>query len=203
MRCPDSIAPWAPCRPAARADCHPRRAARLRHGLAGLRPHHLPGHCHHRRGARCPERWLTAARAGHFPGAKSALISALSLCLLLRTDHLLLAGAAASVAVLSKVLIRVRDKHVFNPTNFALIVMLVTTDAAWVSPGQWGTALLAFAFACAGLLVVHRATRSDVTLAFLASYAAFSSRGPCGSASHSPSLCTGWRAAHSCSSPSS
>ena len=105
-------------------------------------------------------------------GAKSALISALSLCLLLRTDHLLLAGAAASVAVLSKVLIRVRDKHVFNPTNFALIVMLVTTDAAWVSPGQWGTsALLAFAFACAGLLVVHRATRSDVTLAFLASYA--------------------------------
>ena len=105
-------------------------------------------------------------------GAKSALISSLSLCLLLRTDHLLLAGAAASVAVLSKVLIRIRDKHVFNPTNFALIVMLVTTDAVWVSPGQWGTsALLAFAFACAGLLVVHRATRSDVTLAFLASYA--------------------------------
>jgi len=105
-------------------------------------------------------------------GAKSALISSLSLCLLLRTDHLLLAVAAALVAVLSKFVVRVRGKHVFNPTNLALVTCLATTDAAWVSPGQWGTnVLLAFAFACAGLMVVHRATRSDVTLAFLGVYA--------------------------------
>jgi Na+-translocating ferredoxin:NAD+ oxidoreductase RnfD subunit len=105
-------------------------------------------------------------------GAKSALISALSLCLLLRTDDLRLAGAAATVAVLSKFLIRVRGKHVFNPTNLALVVMLLATEAAWVSPGQWGTqALLVFALACGGLLVVHRATRADVTLAFIAAYA--------------------------------
>src|SRR6202022_2556984 len=40
-----------------------------------------------------------------------------------------------------------------------------------VSPGQWGNAaFLAFLFACAGGLVVHRAARSDVTFAFLASY---------------------------------
>jgi hypothetical protein len=105
-------------------------------------------------------------------GAKSALISSLSLCLLLRTDHLLLAASAALIAIVSKVVIRIRDKHVFNPTNLALVVMLLATDAAWVSPGQWGTnAVLAFTFACSGLLVVHRATRSDVTFAFLACYA--------------------------------
>lgn len=106
-------------------------------------------------------------------GAKSALISALSLCLLLRTDHLALAAAASAVAILSKFLIRVDDKHVFNPTNLALVALLLGTDAAWVSPGQWGTqAFLAFGFACAGLLVVHRAARSDVTIAFIAAYAA-------------------------------
>jgi Na+-translocating ferredoxin:NAD+ oxidoreductase RnfD subunit len=105
-------------------------------------------------------------------GAKSALISALSLCLLLRTDALWLAAVAAAIAVGSKFLIRIRDKHVFNPTNLALVVLLLTTDAAWVSPGQWGThAIFAFGMACAGLLVVHRATRSDVTIAFIASYA--------------------------------
>ncbi|HJS73806.1 MAG TPA: RnfABCDGE type electron transport complex subunit D, partial [Vicinamibacteria bacterium] len=105
------------------------------------------------------------------PGAKSALISALSLCLLLRTDSLWLAAVAAAIAVGSKFLIRIRDKHVFNPTNLALVVLLLTTDAAWVSPGQWGTgAFFAFLMACLGGLVIHRAARSDVTCAFLAFY---------------------------------
>ena len=106
-------------------------------------------------------------------GAKSALISALSLCLLLRTDALWLAAVASAIAVGSKFLIRVRGKHVFNPTNGALVALLLTTDLAWVSPGQWGTAAaFAFTMACAGMLVVNRAARSDVTLAFIAAYAA-------------------------------
>ena len=50
---------------------------------------------------------------------KSALISGLSLCLLLRTNDPWLAMLAAVVAVASKFLLRVRGKHVFNPTNFA------------------------------------------------------------------------------------
>jgi hypothetical protein len=105
-------------------------------------------------------------------GAKSALISALSLCLLLRTDVLWVAAAAATIAVGSKFVIRVGGKHVFNPTNGALVALLLTTGQAWVSPGQWGTAAaFGFAMACAGLLVVHRAARSDVTLAFMATYA--------------------------------
>lgn len=104
-------------------------------------------------------------------GAKSALISALSLCLLLRTDVLMLAALAATIAVASKFLIRVRHKHVFNPTNLALVVLLLTSGQAWVSPGQWGSdATLAFLFASAGLLVVNRAARADVTIAFMAAY---------------------------------
>ena len=105
-------------------------------------------------------------------GAKSALISALSLCLLLRTDHLAWAVAAAAIAVGSKFLVRVRGKHVFNPTNLALAALLVATPEAWVSPGQWGTgASFAFAIACAGLAVTYRSARSDVTVAFIAAYA--------------------------------
>jgi Na+-transporting NADH:ubiquinone oxidoreductase subunit NqrB len=103
---------------------------------------------------------------------RSALVSALSLCLLLRTSHLGLAAAAAAIAIGSKFALRWRGKHLFNPTNLALVALLAATDRAWASPGQWGTAtLFAFAVACAGGLVLQRAGRADITLAFLGSYA--------------------------------
>jgi hypothetical protein len=114
--------------------------------------------------------WTGAPRRS---GAKSGLISSLSLCLLLRTDHLAWAAAGAAIAVGSKFLVRIRGKHVFNPTNGALVALLLLTDGTWVSPGQWGTgATFAFAMASAGLAVVHRSARSDVTVAFIATYAA-------------------------------
>jgi len=102
---------------------------------------------------------------------KSALISGLSLCLLLRTNSGALAVATAVVAIASKFLLRWNGKHVFNPTNFGLVAMMLASDRVWVSPGQWGTAaFFAFLIASAGLLVVRRAARSDVTVAFLGFY---------------------------------
>ena len=106
--------------------------------------------------------------------AKSALISGLSLCLLLRTNHLALAAVAGVVTIASKFLLRMNGKHLFNPTNFGLVAMMLATGGAvWVSPGQWGNvAFFAFLMVCAGGLVVMRAERSDVTLAFIASWIA-------------------------------
>jgi len=105
---------------------------------------------------------------------RSALISGLSLCLLLRTNSTWLAVAVAVVTVSSKFIFRIRGKHLFNPTNFGIVVlMLVTGGQIWVSPGQWGNpAFFAFLMACLGGLVVNRAARSDVTLAWLAFYLA-------------------------------
>ena len=104
---------------------------------------------------------------------RSPLISALSLCLLLRAGSPVLAAAAAAITISSKFLIRARGKHVFNPTNFGLVVMMLVSDRVWVSPGQWGSAaFFGFLLACLGGLVVHRAARSDVTYAFLAAYSA-------------------------------
>lgn len=118
---------------------------------------------------------LAFTRLAHLPrfDPKSALISALSLCLLLRSDSPVLYAVAAAVAVGTKFLVRIDGKHVFNPTNIALVVMLLTTRDAWISPGQWGsTAFFAFFISCAGMLVVYRAVRSDVTVAFLGFYVA-------------------------------
>jgi Na+-transporting NADH:ubiquinone oxidoreductase subunit NqrB len=122
------------------------------------------------------------ARAGHHirfqpvpfaMSARSALISGLSLCLLLRTNRAELAVLAAVLTIAGKFLIRVHGKHIFNPTNGGIVAMLLLTNQVWVSPGQWGAAaFFAFLMACAGSLVVNRAARADVTYAFIAFYCA-------------------------------
>jgi Na+-transporting NADH:ubiquinone oxidoreductase subunit NqrB len=99
---------------------------------------------------------------------KSAMISSLSLCLILRTNHDAVAVLAAVFAISSKFIIRWNGKHIFNPTNGALVAALLSGQG-WISPGQWGNgAFIGFLFACAGSMVVHRSERSDVTWAFLA-----------------------------------
>jgi len=55
---------------------------------------------------------------------RSPLISGLSLCLLLRTNYLSLALLAAVLGVSSKFLLRLSGKHFFNPTNFAIVVLM-------------------------------------------------------------------------------
>src|SRR2546426_5512289 len=59
---------------------------------------------------------------------RSAWISGLSLCLLLRTNSLALAVAAPAIAIASKFVVRVNGKHLFNPTNFAIVSMILFTD---------------------------------------------------------------------------
>lgn len=114
-------------------------------------------------------------RLWHLPrfDARSALISGLSLCLLLRTSSNALALTAAIIAVASKFVIQINRKHVFNPTNISIVGLMALTGQVWVSPGQWGNiAFFAFLMACLGGLVVNRAKRSDVTYAFIAFYMA-------------------------------
>lgn len=103
----------------------------------------------------------------------SALITSLSLTMLLRTEFISLAAAAAIIAIGSKFLVRVRGKHVFNPANVALVSLMLLSDKAWVSSGQWGSAVIgAFALTCLGFLVLTRAKRAETTIAFLCFYAA-------------------------------
>jgi Na+-transporting NADH:ubiquinone oxidoreductase subunit NqrB len=103
----------------------------------------------------------------------SPLITSLSLTLLLRADTAMLAACAAASAISSQVLIRYRGKHVFNPANVAIVLMLLASEHVWVSSGQWGsTAISALALSCLGFLVLTRAKRAETTVAFLLVFAA-------------------------------
>jgi Na+-transporting NADH:ubiquinone oxidoreductase subunit NqrB len=103
----------------------------------------------------------------------SPLITALSLSLLLRAASPGWLASAAVLAIGAKFVLRIDGKHVFNPANFGIGVLVVFTDAAWVSPSQWGSTTWAvFLFTSLAILVLSRARRSDIALAFLGSYAA-------------------------------
>jgi len=103
----------------------------------------------------------------------SPLITSLSLTLLFRTDLAALAAIAACIAIGSKFLIRFNGKHIFNPANIAIVTLILGSDHAWISSGQWGNAAIgAFALACLGFVVLTRARRAETTITFLIAYAA-------------------------------
>lgn len=80
---------------------------------------------------------------------------------------------AAVITIASKFVFKWNNKHIFNPTNFGIVVLIALTNEVWVSPAQWGSKLhFAFLMACLGGMVIHRAMRSDVSYAFILSYAA-------------------------------
>jgi Na+-transporting NADH:ubiquinone oxidoreductase subunit NqrB len=104
---------------------------------------------------------------------RSPLITGLSLSLLLRAEEPWLHALAGVIAIGSKFVFRVDGKHIWNPAGFAIVVLLLSVNGVWISPGQWGStvwfaALLGFL----AILVLHAARRSDVAIFFLAAHAA-------------------------------
>jgi enediyne biosynthesis protein E5 len=67
---------------------------------------------------------------------RSALITGLSLSLLLRADAAWLHLVAAVIAIGSKFVFRLEGKHIFIPAGFAIVVLLLTANEVWISPGQ-------------------------------------------------------------------
>ncbi len=104
---------------------------------------------------------------------RSALISAVGLCNLLRSDLIWMLPLAAGLAIAGKFVLRIGDKHIFNPTNLAIVALLLLSDRVWSSSGQWGSSALYVFFVCSiGASVVLRAMRADLTLIFLGTFAA-------------------------------
>lgn len=98
----------------------------------------------------------------------SVLISAMSLCLLLKTNSWQISLLAAFLTVISKYIFRWNQKHIFNPSAFGIVACLFFTNDAWLSPGQWGSdAVIFFTVITLGTIVVTRVQKLDISLAFL------------------------------------
>jgi Na+-transporting NADH:ubiquinone oxidoreductase subunit NqrB len=117
------------------------------------------------------QRLLDALAGTRTRTLRSAVISSLSVSLLLRADSLWAMPAAAAAAIASKFLIRLRGKHLFNPANFGIAAALLLAPGTWISPGQWGDDVaLAGWLVALGSLVAGRARRADTSWPFLVFY---------------------------------
>jgi Na+-transporting NADH:ubiquinone oxidoreductase subunit NqrB len=104
---------------------------------------------------------------------KSPFITGLSLSLLLRADGLWPFALAGALAIGSKFALRAGDRHIFNPANFSIVLLLTFSGAAWTSTGEWGGApMFALMIALLGALTCWRASRLDAPLVYLSVFAA-------------------------------
>lgn len=105
----------------------------------------------------------------------SGLISGMGLAILFTAPgNLWLMLLACWLTISSKYLVTWQGRHLFNPTNFALVLILLFSGGrAAIAPAyQWGGSwpVVALVFA-AGMLVVHRARKLPLVLSFWAVFA--------------------------------
>ncbi len=118
---------------------------------------------------------LLAIKYAGFPphSIKSALITALGLSLLLKTNSPWLFLIAAFFAIGQKFIVKINGKHLWNPANFGIVLVILLSGEAWISPGQWGSgAVLVFIIGTAGLAVLSNIKRLDTGIVFILTIAA-------------------------------
>ncbi|MBI4548570.1 MAG: hypothetical protein HY707_11350 [Ignavibacteriae bacterium] len=103
----------------------------------------------------------------------SGAITGLSLGILLESYDWKIYVVSSIWAIASKHLIRIKDQHIFNPSNFGVVAAIVLTHGvATVAPGsQWGGdfryAVLIFTI---GMVMMWRVKRLPLVLGWLSGY---------------------------------
>jgi enediyne biosynthesis protein E5 len=113
---------------------------------------------------------------GRFAGIQSAYITGISLALLIkpRADLLWPFALGGFIAIASKYVLQYRGRHLWNPSNFAISLLLVAAPATVaILSHQFGNDLATNAVIwCFGLLIVSRVRMLHVTLTYVASFIA-------------------------------
>jgi enediyne biosynthesis protein E5 len=118
-------------------------------------------------------RWLGG---GRFANVASAYITGISLALLIkpRADLLWPFALGGFLAIASKYVLQYRGRHLWNPSNFAISLLLLAAPASVaILSRQWGNDLATNAVIwCFGLLIVSRVRMLHVTLTYVACFVA-------------------------------
>jgi Na+-translocating ferredoxin:NAD+ oxidoreductase RnfD subunit len=105
----------------------------------------------------------------------SAYISGNSIAILVRSPLLWPYALGGAISIMSKYVLRVKGRHLWNPSNFGICVLLFLAPYA-VAPlsVQWGNALWPMLIIWAvGLRVIWMAKRAHITVAYVLSFFAF------------------------------
>lgn len=118
---------------------------------------------------------LAKLMLGQWRHLSSAYISGISVAILIRGPTLWPYALGAVLSIMSKYVLRVRGRHLWNPSNFGICVLLFLAPFA-VAPlsVQWGNEVWPMLIIWAiGLSAVWRAGRAHITVAYVASFFLF------------------------------
>ena len=110
--------------------------------------------------------------AGRWPHLASAYISGISVGILIRSPAIWPYALCSMIAITSKYLLRVRDRHIWNPSNFGICAMLLLAPAAVATLSiQWGNSLWPMIVIWAlGSIIVWRLRRFHITATYVVSF---------------------------------
>lgn len=113
---------------------------------------------------------------GKWPHLASSYISGISIGMLIRSPAFWPYALCSAISITSKYVLRIEGRHLWNPSNFGIVAMLVlASDAVAALSVQWGNDLLPMAVVWIfGSVIIHRLGRFHITLTYVGSFLAFS-----------------------------
>ena len=113
---------------------------------------------------------------GQWPHLASAYISGISVGILVRSPFLWPFALCALISIASKYALRWRGRHLWNPSNFGITMMLFLAPWAVASLSiQWGNNIWAMAVIWVlGSIIIYNLRRFHITLTYVAAFVVFS-----------------------------
>ena len=113
---------------------------------------------------------------GRWPHLASAYVSGISVGMLVRSPEYWPYALCAALSIMSKYVIRVDGRHIFNPSNFGIVAMLLlAADAVAGLSVQWGNNMLPMVVVwCFGAAIIASVGRFHITLTYVLSFVFFS-----------------------------
>ncbi len=110
-----------------------------------------------------------------WPHPASAYISGISVGILLRSPAYWPYALCSLISITSKYALRIKDRHIWNPSNFGVSAMLFLAPATVASLSiQWGNYLLPMVVIwILGFVIVWRVRRLHITATYVISFFAF------------------------------
>jgi enediyne biosynthesis protein E5 len=111
---------------------------------------------------------------GHFPYLHSAYITGISVGILVRSLMLWPYILCSALSIVSKYVLRIDGKHLWNPSNFGISVMLFLVPGVAPLSIQWGNDMLVMSVIwLLGFFILYKHRRLHMTLTYVASFAFF------------------------------
>ena len=113
--------------------------------------------------------------SGSWPHLASAYISGISVGMLVRSPAVWPYALCSAISITSKYVLRVDGRHIWNPSNFGIVAMLVlAADTVASLSVQWGNNLLPiFVVWCFGSVIIYSLGRLHITATYVISFVVF------------------------------